>query len=252
MAENYAGLEAELYDELWRDELDDVDLYRDIVRDRGGRALDLGCGTGRVLIPLLQAGLEVVGLDPAPEMLAICRRKAEAAGIEAELHCARMEDFDLSEHFAVILIPAYSFQLVHPIEKAAEGLANFHRHLVRGGQLVLSVFMPFVEAGFDEGEGQWHLRKEVTRASDGARIACYQSNRFDRAERMIHVQNRYSIFDFEGRQVATQIAEMDILWHDPNELAAMLIDAGFSNVEVLGGDQPDEDDNATCFLIATA
>jgi len=248
---NYAGLEAELYDEFWRDELDDVAFYLDFVREKGGRALDLGCGTGRVLIPLRKAGLDVVGLDPAPEMLEICRRNAAAAGVTVELHCAPMEELELDERFNVLLIPAFSFQLVHPMDVAAKALAKFHQHLLPGGALVLSVFVPDVHEG-EDGQGEWHLRKEVVRTSDGARIECRQANRFSLVNRMLHVQNRYSVFDAAGQPIDTQLAEMDIQWHDPDDLAAMLHDAGFKDVTILGDDEPGEDGNATLLFIATA
>src|SRR5580698_11368183 len=82
----YRGLMAEAWDLLrgdtsvWTDRL----FYRAIIERQGGPALDVGCGTGRLLLDYLSAGLDVDGVDNSPEMLAICREKAAAAGVDVE------------------------------------------------------------------------------------------------------------------------------------------------------------------------
>ncbi len=60
----------------------DRTFYREIIEQRDGPALDVGCGTGRLTIDFLEAGLDVDGVDNSPEMLAICRAKSAAAGVD--------------------------------------------------------------------------------------------------------------------------------------------------------------------------
>jgi SAM-dependent methyltransferase len=246
----YEGLEAKLYDEFWRDDVEDIAFCLDLVRSRGGRVLEVACGTGRVLIPLKKAGLDVIGIDSSPAMLELCRKKVAEAGLEIELHCCRMEDFRLEKRFTTICVPAFSFQLVNPPEAADRALRRFAGHLDPGGQLVLSMFVPFVEP-HEEGEGLWHLRKEVVRESDGARIACLQSNTFDTRRRLLHVKNRYEIYDPHGVLSQSETGEMLIQWYAPNELAIRLRDAGFDDVRIIGDDEPDDDGNAVLHLVAT-
>src|SRR2546422_852191 len=69
-------------------------------RRYGGPVLELGCGTGRLAIPLAQAGGAVTGIDRAPSMLSEARRKAEAAGVSVAWHEADMRAFDLGTRFA--------------------------------------------------------------------------------------------------------------------------------------------------------
>lgn len=73
----YEGLLAEAYDaeQAW---IDDVELYAELAAEHGGEVLELGCGTGRVLIPLAEKGLRVTGLDNSEAMLRICRSKLAA------------------------------------------------------------------------------------------------------------------------------------------------------------------------------
>jgi len=246
----YEGLEATLYDEFWKDELEGDAFIFDLVRAREGRVLEVACGTGRVLIPLKRTGLDVVGIDSSQAMLQICREKAAAAGLEVELHCCRMEEIRLNRQFTTICIPAFSFQLVHPPEMADRALRRFAEHLEPGGQLVLNMFIPFVEPE-EAGEGLWHLRKEVDRESDGARIACHQSNTFDTRRRMLHVKNRYEVYDAAGFLEQCESGEMLIQWYTPDELTTRLYDTGFNDVTIVGDDQPDDDGNAVLFFVAT-
>src|SRR5436190_19140465 len=93
---SYYGLIAELYDTgVGEDPKGDLAYYRDAITSLPGPALDLACGTGRLLIPYHQAGLDVEGADSSPEMLAICRRKAAEAGLSPVLHQQLMQELEL-------------------------------------------------------------------------------------------------------------------------------------------------------------
>jgi SAM-dependent methyltransferase len=73
-------------------------------RRHGGPILELGCGTGRIAIPLAQAGFAVTGVDRAPSMLAEARRKAAEAGVVLAWHPADMREFELEGRFALAFI----------------------------------------------------------------------------------------------------------------------------------------------------
>ena len=79
----YDGLAAELYDEFWNQEdLDDIPFFLHLAQTVEGPLLDAGCGSGRVLVPLAQAGLEVTGIDSSPAMVERCRANLEAAATQ--------------------------------------------------------------------------------------------------------------------------------------------------------------------------
>src|SRR5690606_39167723 len=118
---------AEAYD----DEVDqlraaaDVPFYIDLAREAaaaGHPVLELGCGTGRVTIPVARAGVEVVGLDNAPAMLDVARRKAGGAPIPRWV-LGDMADFRLEERFGLVLIPFRSFLLLLTVEEQKRCLA---------------------------------------------------------------------------------------------------------------------------------
>jgi SAM-dependent methyltransferase len=125
---------------------DDVTRYVGWARACGGPVLELGCGTGRVLVPIARAGVEIVGLDLSEQMLAICRKKlaAEPAAVQehARLVAGDMTDFDLGRRFRLITTPFRPFQHILTVEGQLACLACVRRHLEDGGLFVLDLFNP--------------------------------------------------------------------------------------------------------------
>lgn len=109
----YSGLAASLYDLWWGEKplLDDA-FYRRMLEQLPGPALEVGCGTGRLLIPYLRDGFEVEGVDCSAEMLALCQKKAEHFGLKPLLYEQFMQKLDLPRHYRTIYIPFRSFQLL--------------------------------------------------------------------------------------------------------------------------------------------
>lgn len=122
----------------------DMDFYLDLARSAQGRVLELGCGTGRILIPTAAAGCDIVGLDLSESMLARCREKLREQPKEVRqrvrLVRGSMASFDLKEVFSLITTPFRSFQHLLAVEDQLSCLKCANRHLKRGGRLVLDVF----------------------------------------------------------------------------------------------------------------
>ena len=94
---DYRGLVAECYDLWFGDEpFWDQAFFHDRIRRNGGVALEIACGTGRLLVPFLRDGLAVQGMDASDEMLAICRAKAARVGVTPTLYhqWRRMRRYD--------------------------------------------------------------------------------------------------------------------------------------------------------------
>ncbi len=107
----YQDLLAETWDILRGDTSNwpDKFFYRRVIIDHGQPALDVGCGTGRLLLDYLADGLDVEGVDLSPEMLAICREKAEKAGLNPTLYQQPIERLKLPLSYSTILVPSSSF-----------------------------------------------------------------------------------------------------------------------------------------------
>ncbi len=159
---NYGGYDrqefiADLYDAEYADlgirRGYDVGFYVECARGSGGRTLELGCGTGRVLVPTAVAGLEITGLDLSAYMLNKCREKlpAQAADVRRRVRLIQgnMVDFDLDETFSLVTIPFRPFQHIVACEEQKSCLRCINRHLAPGGRLVFDVFNPRLDRLYD-------------------------------------------------------------------------------------------------------
>jgi SAM-dependent methyltransferase len=114
-------------------------FYVEEAEKRGGRVLELGCGTGRLTVSIAQSGIDIVGVDLSNSMLEAARRKARAAGVDVPFIHADMRDLNLDEQFATILIPGNSLLHLLTNEELKQCLAAVRRHLTPGGQLLFDI-----------------------------------------------------------------------------------------------------------------
>jgi SAM-dependent methyltransferase len=124
-----------------------LDYYARQLAGTTGRILEPACGTGRVLVPLLEAGLAVEGVDTSPQMLARCRQHCAERGLDPVLHEADMTAVAETEAYQAIIIPAGSIMLLDGQDAAPRALAAFRAALVPGGRLILDVDVPSRSAG---------------------------------------------------------------------------------------------------------
>jgi SAM-dependent methyltransferase len=137
----------ELYDHVpvYRDRKD-VGFYVDLCRAAKGEILELGCGTGRVLIRAAEAGCTITGLDGSGVMLERCRGKLQQLPMEVQKRVtlveADMTKFSLGRSFALATVPFRPLQHLVSVEEQLSFLACVHSHLEPGGKLALDVFHP--------------------------------------------------------------------------------------------------------------
>jgi len=122
----------------------DVQFYVDEALKSAGKVLEIGCGTGRVLLPIARRGISIVGIDRSPAMLERCY---EMLALEDEnvRRCVRLEqmdmrNFDLRDRFSLAIIPFRPFQHLLTVTDQLNTLRSIHRHMLRGGHLVFDVF----------------------------------------------------------------------------------------------------------------
>src|SRR5207247_7237515 len=104
-----------------------------------GRILEPATGTGRVLVPLLEAGFTVEGLDISPDMLAVCRQHCRDRGLDPVLREADMTALAEPAAYQAIIIPEGSIMLLDGRDEVPRALAAFRESLSPGGRLILPV-----------------------------------------------------------------------------------------------------------------
>src|SRR2546423_15571063 len=170
----YTGMIADAWDLLrgdtstWSDRF----FYRELIGQHGQPVLDVGCGTGRLLLDYLAQGIDIDGADNSPEMLAICVEKAQRLGLNPRVFKQAMERLDLPRTYRMIMVPSSSFQLLIDPQDAQEAMHRFFRHLKSGGVLLMPL-IPLWNASTTKGiiQGEGELNGKATRPGRGTTTA---------------------------------------------------------------------------------
>jgi SAM-dependent methyltransferase len=137
----------QFYDVIYA-ERNDVKFYVEATRNCNGLVLEAGCGTGRVLLPCVEAGAEVVGFDMSAPRIQACREKLKSASPEtrgrASVHEGNMLTCDFGSNFDLVILPFRVFQDLVTPEDGRQALLNLRRHLRPGGRIILDLFNPSI------------------------------------------------------------------------------------------------------------
>jgi len=166
---------AELYDYVvpYR-ERPDVGFFVEAAKESGGPVLEVGCGTGRVLIPTARAGMAITGLDLSPDMLEVCQEKLKAEPEEVRSRVRLVEGdmrkFELSQPFRLVTLPFRPFQHLTTVEDQLACLGCIRRVLAKDGRLILDIFNPKVESLIQTDFGEEMAEEPEFSLPDGRKV----------------------------------------------------------------------------------
>lgn len=120
----------------------DIEYYLDRLQSCQGRILEAAVGSGRMLIPLLEAGLLVDGIDYSPEMLASCHKRCEERNLKPVLYEGQLQNFSLPHKYEAIIIPTGSFCLIEDRKDSISALQCFYDQLIPGGRVIIDLIYP--------------------------------------------------------------------------------------------------------------
>ncbi len=206
-------------------------FFRWVIARSGQPVLDVGCGTGRLLLDYLGRGIEIEGVDISPEMLSICRRKARARGLAPVLHAQAMETLSLPRSYRTIIVPSSSFQLVTDLAAAQESLSRLGAHLMPGGTLAMSI----MDLDKEVHDGAWRLAGEAE-TGDGAWVRRYARATYDPDARLEHTEDRYEMVR-EGAVISSECLSRSPATRSYRlpEVIGMLERAGLGSVRAYSG-----------------
>ena len=251
------GLVAKWWAEFNR-EGPEIDYFRRFV-EAGQPALDVACGTGRLLLPYLRAGLDVDGCDVSADMVELCRRRAAEEGLSPTLFVQAMHELDPPRAYRTIVVCG-GFGLGADRDRDVAALERFHEHLEPGGTLVLDNEVPYADAFLwrhwtrserEELPRSWGEQVDRRPASDGTELG---------------LQSRLVALDPLGQRATMEIRAyqwrhgelerqeehtLELGLYFTDELTLMLERAGFEDVVVQGGHEdrePTADDDFVVFV----
>ncbi len=228
---HYVGSVAEWYDDWLSARRDDIEFYSSYFAGFPGRVLELACGTGRILLPIAKAGVDIHGLDGSEDMLRVCRTKAIEHGLPSlSVHHQSMEAFSIGMAFDTIFVASGSFQLLTAPEDAMSSLNCIRGHLEDGGCLVADIYIPW-NAILKGESSTYHMTRDTVRPN-GDRSVVLERFTTDLARQLKLGTYRYEFYS-EKRLVSCVTDDLAIRWYWKDEFIRLLGDAGFTKVQLL-------------------
>jgi len=211
----------------------DVGFYVAEAKAAGGQVLELGCGTGRILLPIARAGCTIAGVDSSSQMLARCKEKlaAEAATVQARVTLQQRDirDFALGAKYALIIAPFRVVQQLARIDDQLRFLAAVAHHLAPTGRFVFDVFNPRFDA-LTSADGVEREDTPELRLADGRTLR--RGARVTRVRWVDQVTETELIYYVGGKRY---VQAFDMRWYLAAELQHLLARAGFK-VRAMYGD----------------
>ena len=215
---------------------DDIQFYVEELIDTQGSVLELGCGTGRVTIPLAKKGIYVTAMDISAEMVDAAEKKASFDGLsqdDCNFLVADMRDFRLDQQFEAVVMPYRSFQWLLSIVDQRCALLNAWHHLVPGGKLILDMFNPTSGVLRDDGTEPFVV-KDVSAETPGHRFQLLFQNQWEHSYQINNASLIAREIDSEGKDIKKVNKSVQIRYTYRYEMMHLLELSGFQPLELYG------------------
>lgn len=234
--------------------LEDAPFYLELARESGGPVLEIGCGTGRVLLPIARAGVEIEGLDASPAMLSVLRSKLEKEPADVrrrvKLHSGDIRKFRLKKKFRLVTIPFRPLQHMHTLGDQIAALTNAAALLDRNGRLVFDVFFPKFErvtsgVGEEQLEAEWPIDGGKRRV-----VRHFRKDSYDKIRQ--NFTGRFLIRTYGGdKLVREEQGPLKMTWYTHEQMESLFLHAGLEVVEEYGSfaKAPLDNDSAEMIFI---
>jgi SAM-dependent methyltransferase len=230
--------------------LGDIQYYLEHLRPLDGPILEAACGSGRLMIPMLEAGLPVQGFDHSESMLSQCREAADARGLNATLSRMRFQEFTYAHPFEAIVCPVGAFTLIDDFAEALAVLRRFHDHLKPGGRL----FVDIMPLAYLTTPTTHYVRSWTTAAGEQLTITS------SRLELDLLRQRRVTLDRYDrwrgGKLIESEVETLATRLWGLHEFQLTLKEAGFADIKACGdyrvGRPPRPSDGWWCFQAVRA
>jgi Methyltransferase domain len=220
----------------------EIDWYRDRLPRDAGPCLEAMCGYGRLLVPLVQAGLNIHGVDISPAMLAECESGLDRAALAAPLFRQDVAELNVPFRYAAASIPGGAFQRLTDIERARAALLHIRAHLVDPALLWMDLYVPAERV---QRIAAPQIEVRTATLADGSRIALRSETTMLPDARLARTENRY-VHRRGNELIAEENETIAVTWYAADEIAALLTDAGFRDAAFHPSPRKSGEDRTFC------
>jgi SAM-dependent methyltransferase len=227
---DYSGI-ADLYDSLVRFE-DDIPFFLEAAKRSPGPVLELMSGTGRVSIPLLQAGIPLTCVDYSPEMLAVLRNKIDTLNLTGQAVLADIRKLSFVDRFTLAFLPFNSFSELITEPDQAEALDAVHRSLKDDGRFICTLHNPLVRLRTIDGE--LRTMNRFPHPSGRGEVVFRIRLDYDAAARLASGVQYFDEYDEEGILSDRRTMELRFALPGRHEFEKLAASAGFKTLSLHG------------------
>ena len=219
----------------------EINYFKSVIKNTGVPVLDVGCGTGRILVPCLEAGIEVHGTDISYEMINYCQARLDSKNLKTKLYVAPTHELDLDSEYKTI-ISCGVFGVGTSREEDLEGLKRLKEHLISGGKFIFDFYLP----GNNSNKWEFSEESKINLPSKWSKpdfrdLTDKTSLSLQTRILEFNLTEQYYIREIRVEQhknkilVATEQRQIRLNIYLKNEVELMLKSVGFSEVKIFSG-----------------
>lgn len=220
----------------------DIQFYVEEAKKAGSPVLELGCGTGRILIPVAEAGISIVGLDHSSAMLSVARHKVSKLNAVTQrrikLSNQDIRDFSLVQCFKLIMIPYRTFLHLLTPKDQRQALFSIREHLATNGLLIFNIFDPtpdVIAAHLGSLGSAIKKNSESTHPDTGNRTIVWEACQYDLERQVLKRDLIFEDLNNEGTVISKSYSSLTVRYIYRYEMQYLLELCGYS-IEALYGD----------------
>jgi SAM-dependent methyltransferase len=238
---------ADLYD-IYVPVTFDIDFFIQETKKTSGEVLELMSGTGRVSIPLLEAGVKLTCVDLSAASNAILAEKLRQKGLNADVYTQDVCELDLQKQFDMIIIPFHSFTHITSLENQRKALARIKQHLLPGGTFICTLGNSNLRQIVVDGQLRL-FRKYPLPDTDGMLLLWIAENKNDEDDRVVEAMQFYEEYDAGGVLQCKRLLELHFRLSSKEEFEQLAKEAGFQTTALYGDYAYSEYNAASPFAI---
>jgi SAM-dependent methyltransferase len=212
----------------------DIDFFVNETKKTSGEVLELMSGTGRVSIPLLEAGVKLTCVDISIKSNQMLKSKLEQKGLTADVYQMDICKLEIPKKFDMILIPFHSFAHIVSIDDQRRALTRIHQHLLPGGTFICTLGNPSLRK--QSVDDQLRLASQYPLVEQRGKLLLWILEKYDQGDdQVVHALEFFEEYDADGAMTSKRLMELHFRLTSKDEFEELVKTAGFS-VEAFYGD----------------